>query len=522
MFLSLNKKIILSIVALFLLCFSIFGYTLYSLFDNKLQEDQQFLHLRNSQYNELLYYYNTLKSELSDELRQQLPPINHTKFYQQENYRYQNILTNIRLILITLTIFSLLIVLMILFLHKLILHPVNLLTNMNQLVQKGIFEYRLSLPKKLAKDEFNILEQTYNNMLNNIEQHLLKIKEQSVFLQNILNKIPDAIRVIDFSGNIILVNEAYQKKVNSTASNCINQKCYTSLLKNDKPCNSKTTNCPLIALKKQKNIQFIQQLQTGQKQYMSVNAARIDTADMPLIIESFRDLSDEIKFSHQQKVSSLGFLTASIAHEIKNNLGSIRIILENIISQNTDKKTTTKHLNLIYDQLLECIQIPERLLKIAKFTPDKIQNINSKECILEICSLLDYEATHSGITINIEGDNNIPDIYINETDFKMIILNLAHNAIKAMPSGGTLSFSLFAHKNNLEIQIQDTGIGIASKHLPHIFEPFYCISEKYESSGLGLAIVKSLIHNVSGHISVNSKLGSGTCFKLKIPYKAKK
>ena len=110
----------------------------------------------------------------------------------------------------------------------------------------------------------------------------------------------------------------------------------------------------------------------------------------------------------------------------------------------------------------------------------------------------------------------------NETDFKMIILNLAKNAIKAMPTGGRLKFIL-AHKlGYLEIGVEDSGLGIAPDRLPHIFEPFFGDSENENNTGLGLAIVKSLMYTFGGDIRVRSRLKIGTIFKLKFPYNHQK
>lgn len=522
MFLGLNKKIILAIVAFFIFCFTIFGYTLYSLYNSKLQEDQIVLHQKNQQYNELLYHYNLLKSENIHQPSLITKP-HSFEWYRQDTLRAKNLLQNLHLAITSLAGFSILIILMIIFLHNLILEPITHISKMNQTILKGVYNERLNLPYKLVKDEFNDLQQTYNRMLDNIEEQITHINEQKEFLQNILNGIPDAIRVFDFEGNIILNNTAYQKKLEHSADiSKKRHKCYESLLQRKTPCSAEIESCPLHTLKQKNNIKFIQELPFTKKRYVSINAARIDTTRQPLIIESLRDLSEDIKFSHQQKISSLGFLTAAIAHEIKNNLGSMRLIMESLQNGKFSKAEQQKYSTLLYEQLLECIKIPERLLKIAQATPDKAQKISCKESISEICALLDYEATRNGIKLSIEAEENIPPIYGNETDFKMIILNLAQNAIKAMPQGGKLTFQLSADTKNVSISITDTGCGIPKKQLPHIFEPFVTHSKDGKHTGLGLAIVKSLVNDFMGEIKVDSKLKKGTSFCLKIPHKNKK
>ena len=526
MFSSLNKKIIFAIVSFFIICFAIFGYTLYTLYNSRLQEDQLYLHVKNQQYNELLYHFNKIKSgteQLSDNPEQETFSYLPQGSVDKEGNRYKNLKTNLYMVLACLTFFAAMIILMIVFMHSLILLPVYYFRQINQAVQQGIYKQRLQLPPRLFHDELNDLEQTYNKMLDSIEAHIQETKKQKEFLQNIIDGIPDAIRVLNFSGNIILTNKVYRDTLEQIAhseSKCT--KCYTSLLRRQIPCTSSMSHCPLQELKEQNNLKFIQQLPFGKKQYLSVNASRIDTLDQPLIIESFRDLSNDIRFSHQQKISSLGFLTTALAHEIKNSLGSMRLILENILNTKMTVANKQKYSQLLYNQLIECIKIPERLLKIAKANPSETQQINCVETINEVCSLLDYEATHNGIKVQVEAEGEIPPLMGNETDFKMIFLNLAQNAIKVMPQGGNLTFQISATPKYINIKVTDTGKGIEPENLTHIFEPFFSKDTSEEHIGLGLPIVKSLLHTFGGDIKASSEIGKGTCFRLKIPHKNKK
>lgn len=134
--------------------------------------------------------------------------------------------------------------------------------------------------------------------------------------------------------------------------------------------------------------------------------------------------------------------------------------------------------------------------------------------------MIDYDAKRRGISIKTQLEKNL--IWIgNDADFKMIILNLSQNAIKAMPDGGELHLGAYRKNKNIFLFIRDTGIGIDENKLKHIFEPFYSGNENAKSSGLGLAIVSSLIEKMHGRISVKSKVGSGTEFNIRLPIKNK-
>ena len=560
MFFSLNKKFIYTISLFFIIISAIFLYTFYRVNLSQIQEKQKSVISRNQQYIEILYENITLRKELAA-LAEQNPEIifspkietltqnaqlNATqKQISQErqrsdeiiksyNERYQSLEESFRILLISTFLFFLAMIVLWLLIKLWVLLPIEKLSQVSKLVAQGDYSSRISPNKySLVQDEFDNLIKTFNQMLESIENSIREIHRAEFFLQSIIDAIPDGIRVLTEDGTIIIANKEYYKQINSS-DDCIGQKCYFSSQNQNHPCPLSKFSCPLILFKEKRdtNLKFIQQFSAYPDRPLSVNAAYMTFKDekhkeQSFIVESIRDLSEDVHFSHQQKISSLGFLSTSLAHEIKNNLGSIRMILEGLIKkyhkQESDEKT---YLELIYKQLVECINVPERLLKLAQFTPNEKQRYTLNDSIQDIISILDYDTKNNGITINYTKGRKKISAQGNAADFKMVILNLMQNAIKAMPQGGEISISLKEDKEklNAEIIISDTGIGIEADKLNHIFEPFYSEGHttKNSGTGLGLAIVKSIIEKQNGHISVTSTLGKGTTFKIKIPLNYKK
>ena len=557
MFFSLNKKFIYTIAIFFIFTAVLFVYTFYIVYGSKIQEEQKSTILRNQQYLELLYENINLRKDLSRLIR-----AGHEDLFSKENLnvirgnnnleekqaelsreqqrtaqivqnydeRYQAITEGIRLVMAS----SFLIILSMLLIWYLMqrLAPINKLAAVSRLVSSGNYDSRVNMnDRRLFQDELDDLSHTFNQMLDNIQSSIRQIKNQETFLQSIIDGIPDGIRVIDKDGNIVIANKEYYRQIGSS-QNCIGQKCFASSQKRNGFCPPSTFTCPLreIMNKDAANVKVIQQFANEPGRHLAINAAPLYIdGRKTYIVEAIRDLSEDIRFSHQQKLSSLGFLATSVAHEMKNHLGSIRIIIEGLLTKfhnaPEDRSEEKKYLSLINDELNVCVDVPERLLKLAQFSSDTNQDIDCISGINDVLALLDYEAKHNGVNIEFRHPQSELHIRGSEGDFKMALINLIQNAFKAMPNGGNLKIEARRKRSEIEIKITDDGIGIPADKINRIFEPFYSEgsnSSRSSGTGLGLSIVKSIVENFRATIKVNSEEKKGTCFTLNFPLSPKK
>ena len=555
MFFSLNKKFIYTIAIFFIFTAVLFVYTFYIVYGSKIQEEQKSTILRNQQYLELLYENINLRKDLSRLIRaghedlvskENLNVIrgnNNLEEKQAElsreqqrtaqivqNYdeRYQAITEGIRLVMASSFLIILSMLLIWYLMQRLVLTPINKLAAVSRLVSSGNYDSRVDMnDRRLFQDELDDLSHTFNQMLDNIQSSIRQIKNQEIFLQSIIDGIPDGIRVIDKDGNIVIANKEYYRQIGSS-QNCIGQKCFASSQKRNGFCPPSTFTCPLreIMNKDAANVKVIQQFANEPGRHLAINAAPLYIdGQKTYIVEAIRDLSEDIRFSHQQKLSSLGFLATSVAHEMKNHLGSIRIIIEGLLTKfhnaPEDKSEEKKYLSLINDELNVC----ERLLKLAQFSSDTNQDIDCISGINDVLALLDYEAKHNGVNIEFRHPQSELHIRGSEGDFKMALINLIQNAFKAMPNGGNLKIEARRKRSEIEIRIIDDGIGIPADKINRIFEPFYSEgsnSSRSSGTGLGLSIVKSIVENFRASIKVNSEEKKGTCFTLNFPVSPKK
>ena len=362
-------------------------------------------------------------------------------------------------------------------------------------------------------------------MLDNIENNIAESSRREKFLQHLIDGIPEGIRVIDQNYKVIMTNRAFNQSLNLSEETS-NQKCYAAYGYDEcDGCPEGKYNCPIKFMKKNKD-DVLHTIHEIGKTPFYLNAAKMPiNANNFYVVEVLHDLSNDVRYSHQQKVSSLAFLSTSIAHEMKNNLGAIRLILEGMLEDNpnsaVDFESQKKYLLLIHKQLVEAVKTPERLLQLARYSEEETGEINIADAVQDMLHMIDYDAKRRGIFADMQIADDAK-IFGNDADFKMIILNLLQNSVKAMPNGGSLTVTSSENTKNIMISVKDTGTGIDSKKLKHIFEPFYSATGKIKSSGLGLAIVKSLVGKMQGEIKVLSKVGVGTEFIMKFPRIKKK
>ena len=550
MYFSLSKKILYSLLAFLVLTALLFLVIFINLYSQKMSDNKNQTYMRNEyvvkllndnirlqtklaeigqQYPDTLKDYNiyTISRELGSKRRELT---NEQKLNDElmKNYNSNSeaIKTGAQVIGYSLFIIILLILLLLFLLDFWVIRPAQRISDVSSQVSSGIYTSRLPVnSQKLFRDEFDILYSAFNQMLDNIENNIAESSRREKFLQHLIDGIPEGIRVIDQNYNVIMTNRAFNQSLNLSEETS-NQKCYAAYGYDEcDGCPEGKYNCPIKFMKKNKD-DVLHTIHEIGKTPFYLNAAKMPiNANNFYVVEVLHDLSNDVRYSHQQKVSSLAFLSTSIAHEMKNNLGAIRLILEGMLEDNpnsaVDFESQKKYLLLIHKQLVEAVKTPERLLQLARYSEEETGEINIADAVQDMLHMIDYDAKRRGIFADMQIADDAK-IFGNDADFKMIILNLLQNSVKAMPNGGSLTVTSSENTKNIMISVKDTGTGIDSKKLKHIFEPFYSATGKIKSSGLGLAIVKSLVGKMQGEIKVLSKVGVGTEFIMKFPRIKKK
>ncbi len=411
------------------------------------------------------------------------------------------------------------------FMRRFVLTPVQALATATRSISAGSLDARVDVASE--SDEFAELAVTFNDMARNLRQSFRSIEEKERFIQALMDSDPDGIRVINDRFEIVKANRTYCEQLGVEAGDIAGVHCYRSSHGRTEPCPPTLTTCPLHELRnKDKPIKVRHRhvRRDGTPLWVEVYAAplvvEVDGEAQFLIVESIRNLSEAVKYSHEQKLSTVGQLAAGVAHEVHNPLASVRMALQSALrsikEEQHDVDRLRSYLELLDRKVDECVEVTGRLMKLSAFPSQSPTLIDINPAIKETASLLRYEAARLGVEVQLNLDDPSPRIIAVDGELRMVVLNMMQNAFHAMPRGGKLIISCHQFENKVELTFTDNGKGISADALPNIFDPFFSDrADRINGTGLGLTISKSIVERFDGTIEVDSVPGQGTHFTMR-------
>lgn len=214
-----------------------------------------------------------------------------------------------------------------------------------------------------------------------------------------------------------------------------------------------------------------------------------------------------------ERLSALGEMASTVAHETKNPLNSIRIATS-YLKKNFDGELLTEFLTIIEEEVKRLNDISSNFLGFSRPAPLQMETCNVNEIIRPTVELIRQEATEKNVEIVLLTDENIFPAQCDSSRIKQALLNLLVNALDVSKEGDTITVTSEQKDGQISISVQDTGPGIDREEIDRIFKPFY--TTKTRGSGLGLAIVDRVVKEHNGKLEVDSNPGKGTIFTVKI------
>lgn len=406
-------------------------------------------------------------------------------------------------------------------LRRHVLNPVSQLRSATEAWSDGDYSARVAVSEGA---EIAALERSFNAMAERLQLSLRETKARERFVQALIEALPDGVRVLDPDFRIVLANGAYHRIHGLEPESAIGTRCYCSSHGRSEPCVPTLNTCPVVMLKAGNTpirFQASHRARTGGDVSVEVHAAAVDF-DSPaghrtLIIEIIRDLDAALQISHEQRLSELGQLATGVAHEIRNPLSSISILLHNITAEGA-ARASDENVRMIGQEIDRCLAITESLLKLGSPPASDPQLLDLGDLSADMLRLLRFQAEEDKVTLVADVPRGLR-VLAADNDMRIVMINLIQNAFHAMRAGGSLTISgARTPGGTVTLRFADTGIGIPAADLRAIFLPFWSRrADGVHGTGLGLSICRSIIRAAGGDIQVSSVQGSGTVFTIELP-----
>ena len=218
-----------------------------------------------------------------------------------------------------------------------------------------------------------------------------------------------------------------------------------------------------------------------------------------------------------EKLASIGQLAAGVAHEINNPMGVILGFAQGILKTLPEDNPLRKPLTTVEKESLRCKRIVQNLLDFARHSEPTPHLININELIDASCELVEHQISLQNVKLVKVYDPALPSIMADLSQLQQVFINIMLNAYQAMPDGGTLHITTRKVGSELQVIFTDTGPGIPPENVQNIFDPFFTTKEVGEGTGLGLSVSYGIVKAHGGDIEVESQVGKGTTFVIKLP-----
>ncbi len=390
--------------------------------------------------------------------------------------------------------------------------PIELLTNKAELMAQGNISMVTLNDKAKAGYEISKLIDTFNIMMEQIQNNMNEISSEKSKLETILMHLTDGVLAFNVNGRLIHANIAAKKMLEFESERAFDE--IFSKFKID------------VNLEK---IIYLDEWTTTE-QVVSLNGKYLNVffapfkneKDMPVgVIVVIHDTTKQTKLDDMRKE-----FVSNVSHELKTPLTSIKTYTETLLEQDElELEDKNRFLNVILSESNRMARLISDLLQLTKFDYKKVAwnkcDFDISELAKQICEKHKIQAEKKNQVIECYVTSNVPKVFGDRDGIEQVITNILVNSIKYTHDGGNVKVYIGAVHEDAYIKIIDNGIGIPKEDLTRVFERFYRVdkarSRDMGGTGLGLAISKEIIEANNGSIDIKSELGKGTEVVIKVP-----
>ncbi len=375
-------------------------------------------------------------------------------------------------------------------------------------------------------DELGKLSHSFNEMSIELQEKSLRLVQEKERLSVVVNGIGAGLALVTKDYQVTWMNPILKSWFNHPETQL---PCFVLIGGKKQACDDCPITCPEI----ESNGETVTRMKDSQGEerlfrhrVFVLNHAIKGEGEYLVVIEDITEQKQlEEKMIQTDKLSALGLMASSFAHEVNNPLATINVYAEDLIDrieqkdEELDEEEMALYLNKIKENTERCKRITSNLLNFSRKTNWTVAKIDIAETIQNSVSLVESTLKKKRIKLEIEIAKDLPVFMGDSLKLMQVIVNLINNAMDAVDDQGDGVIQLIAQveESNVCIYVRDNGCGISKDILGKIFDPFYTTKPVGKGTGLGLSVCYGIIEEFAGTMMVESEEGVGTIIKIQIP-----
>jgi len=384
-----------------------------------------------------------------------------------------------------------------------IIEPLEDLEHVTYRIANGDLHMRV---KCEGKGEIGSLGKTFNNMADQLQSQINKVVDRQNRLESILSCMESGVIAVNRKGKVIIINP-YAKRIFGIRENITGEKITKYI---------KDYNFNRFLNNEEISEQEIKLLNPIERELRIKKAPIVYDLEKIGKVITVQDITDIKRLENMRSQ-----FVANVSHELKTPLTSIKGFAETL-RYVEDDATREKFLDIINKESERLSRLINDTLVLSKIESESIgeeEEFYPNNEIEDVINMVRSVAENKNINLVLE-QTNLNLLYGDKDRFLQLVLNLVENGIKYSNSGATVIIRSYTESEFYILEVEDNGIGIPKEDLPRIFERFYRVDKARKSggTGLGLAIVKHIVKCFNGEIKIESKLGVGSKFTVKIKH----
>jgi PAS domain S-box-containing protein len=419
-----------------------------------------------------------------------------------------------------------------------IVRPVRQLAEGADAVSRGELELRI-VPSPI--DEIGRLAEAFNHMTGQLRQQRTALEDAhselsrrfeeladvKSYTDSILSSLTTGVVTVDLEGRVVMLNPAAELLTGFFAGEAVNRYCTEVFASTGEVADVLMET--LASRKPITGVTLTLARRNGVTLPIELSTAPLkggDGKDLG-VVGVFRDLSAvralEDRLQRSDRLAALGTMAAALGHEIKNPLTAILTFSRHLSRRYADEGFREKFQRVVPRELERINEIVDRLMELARPARLSFTTVELPALLDGVVDLYGNELEAKRIAVTREYARDLPPVRADENALYRVIVNLVANALEAMGPGGRLTLRLgwaesprrLGRHRRVQIEVEDTGPGIAANERGQVFNPFY--TTKKRGTGLGLAIAHKIVEEHGGTIDVASAPGEGTTFSAVLP-----